>query len=521
MLLRAGLVSLALLLLSRVLGVLRESAVAAGFGTSAQADWVVLLISLPDLLTGVVVGGALSYVLVPFWAQHPSAASIAASQARVMRALLAAAAVMGLVLALAHGAAAKLFAPGAHAVAAFDGSITIWAAALSLPLALAAALWATRLQHEQDFIGVYGANVVVNVCTIGAIFLVAANVQGTPARGTFSSTVVFWMAFGVLFAVGARLIWLRGRLTRFSTAPAGADAPGLPGARVWLAAALAAGLPLTLPFAARSLASGTGEGALARFGYAWKLVELPQMLLIQLVAMLALPAISRAFASAPGQTGKAPGAAYGWSDEARSAVSLAFALAWTLGCASLAGLAFGYEALFRLLFGWGAMAQADSRSLGQVAALGGLALPALGVIAISSAVLAAQNRLHWSALAHGVALVALLAWGVWVAGPLTDKSLSVMFVLMLLSWLVAAALWLACGAWSHRAWPWASALACVAALAVCFVVGMASSWWFFARPSTVFQLVVAAVAAIGVMASGLAAHAPLRQAVLAKLQRAR
>ncbi|WP_040894015.1 hypothetical protein, partial [Verminephrobacter aporrectodeae] len=71
-------------------------------------------------------------------------------------------------------------------------------------------------------------------------------------------------------------------------APAAAPAP-LPGWRIWTWAALGAGLPLALPFVARTLASGAGEGALASFNYAWKLVELPLVLAVQLVAALAFP----------------------------------------------------------------------------------------------------------------------------------------------------------------------------------------------------------------------------------------
>ena len=59
-------------------------------------------------------------------------------------------------------------------------------------------------------------------------------------------------------------------------------------------AALSAGLPLALPFVARSFASNGGEGALVTFNFAWKLVELPLVLAIQLVATLAFPSITRA-----------------------------------------------------------------------------------------------------------------------------------------------------------------------------------------------------------------------------------
>ena len=48
MLLKAGALSLALLLASRLLGLLRESALAATFGASGLGDVAVLMLTLPD-----------------------------------------------------------------------------------------------------------------------------------------------------------------------------------------------------------------------------------------------------------------------------------------------------------------------------------------------------------------------------------------------------------------------------------------------------------------------------------------
>ena len=92
MFLRAGLVSLALLLASRLLGLLRESVQAAALGAGAAADVAVLMLTLPDLLTGILASGALAYVLLPLWARQTVAAQDA-SQRRVARALLAAGAI--------------------------------------------------------------------------------------------------------------------------------------------------------------------------------------------------------------------------------------------------------------------------------------------------------------------------------------------------------------------------------------------------------------------------------------------
>src|SRR3954469_22138479 len=63
MFLKAGALSLAFLLASRVLGLVRESAQAAAFGASGMGDVAVLMLTLPDWLAGVVASGGLAYVL--------------------------------------------------------------------------------------------------------------------------------------------------------------------------------------------------------------------------------------------------------------------------------------------------------------------------------------------------------------------------------------------------------------------------------------------------------------------------
>jgi hypothetical protein len=65
MYLRAGVISLGLLLASRVLGLLRESVQAATFGTTGLADLVVMMLTLPDLASAILAAGALSYALLP------------------------------------------------------------------------------------------------------------------------------------------------------------------------------------------------------------------------------------------------------------------------------------------------------------------------------------------------------------------------------------------------------------------------------------------------------------------------
>ena len=398
MFLRAGVLSLALLLASRVLGLVRESAQAAAFGASAMGDVAVLMLTLPDWLAGVLASGALAYVLLPAWAREERA-RIAASQRRVAHALLAGGIVLALLLALARGPVLGWLAAGLpEGVRGAAGLGLAWSAA-AIPLALLSALWVTRLQHERDFVGMYSANLVVNVLLIAALV-----VAGVAFDTALSDVIV--LGAGLMLAMAARLAWLHGRQRPFRAAAAPADEPALPRAPVWAWAAAAAGLPLALPFAARSLASQEAEGALATFNYAWKLVELPLVLAIQLVGMLALGPISRALRGA--------------SSPQESALPLrrGFALAWTLACACVAGLLLASPAIAQLLFGWGRMQPEALADVARWGRLGAWSLLPQAVVAIALAALAAQDRLRVAVLAHALALLVLLLAGAREGGAL-------------------------------------------------------------------------------------------------------
>ena len=173
MFLKAGALSLALLLASRLLGLVRESAQAAAFGTSGVADVVVLMLTLPDWLVGVMASGGLAYALLPAWALQtpaaegrqpapggPCAAGRRCSAGRGARSLL-------------RQQAAGWLALGPVRATGCPWRAARWCGARwRCPLALLASLWSTRLQHDSDFVGMYGANLVVNVTLILALVVV-------------------------------------------------------------------------------------------------------------------------------------------------------------------------------------------------------------------------------------------------------------------------------------------------------------------------------------------------------------
>ena len=201
-------------MMSRVLGLVRESVQAAAFGTTALADVVVTLMTLPDLASSVLAGGALSYALLPWWARQVPH-ELARSQRRAAIVFLCVGAVLALWIALVPALWAHWLAPGVGTGLqdALDAALR-WSA-LAVPLSLLSFVWYTRLQHERDVVGMYGMNVVHTAVVIAALLVV-----GHSQRGDALNTVG-WLGVGLLLAFGLRSVFLQWRLRRSAAGASG------------------------------------------------------------------------------------------------------------------------------------------------------------------------------------------------------------------------------------------------------------------------------------------------------------
>ena len=266
----------------------------------------------------------------------------------------------------------------------------------------------------------------------------------------------------------------------------------LPALSIWAWAALSSGLLLLLPLVARSLASQGGEGALANFNYAWKLVELPLVLAIQLVASLAFPAVTRTEAGSPARA---------------QALQVAFLLAWALACAAIAVVGGFSLPLATLLFGWGRMDAAHLDVIARWSAIGIWSLLPQALVAVLMTVMAASQRMHLAAWAYAAGAMTLVMAGIM---GLADGA-AVMWVLNVVLVAVAAVMLAAGGGQLMNALPWPAMLA---PLAACVVVVVASRVWpgviTFGLP---VSAALAGLLAALVLASALACS-PLLRALL-------
>ncbi|MFK8253604.1 murein biosynthesis integral membrane protein MurJ [Ancylobacter terrae] len=428
----------AITLASRLLGVARDAAVAALFGTGAVADASVAGLALPQLARRLLGEGAVNGAVVPPVRAAEAQAGEAAARA------LAGSALVALVLAAALLALlAALFMPGVVALVApgfdMDGSRAEGAsfigrlAIVCLPL-MAAAGVLSALANASGRVALPAASPLVG--NVAVLAVLGGLLLALHAGGAGDRAALVWLGLatiaGALGQLGVALLAVRG----------GRLSPGLTSPRRWRAALAPASLRAALPILgatapallttalpqlrfiiAGAAASGVVGGVAALF-YAGRLIELPLGLVGASAGAVLLPALA---GEARGERDASGGAGARGIEAA-----LALTLPAACGLALLAGPVVGV--LFRRgAFDAGA---AEATTLALVTLAAGVPLQA------AEKILAAIAFAHGHArLATRAALLALLAGGITgfatvgslgIAGPALGLVLSSLIGLTIL-----------------------------------------------------------------------------------------
>jgi putative peptidoglycan lipid II flippase len=267
------------LLAGRLTGLLRELGLATVFGISPQADLAVLLLTLPDLLVNLLISGGISAALVPrFSTLQDDEALVLFRQFSLAILAIFGVAAGGLIL--YPQVVFHLLAPGVNAESI--GTHGLVAVAVALPLSGVAGVTGAYLNSRQRFMLVGCGTLFFNVGVLIALFLCRHHTQP-----------LSWLAFGIL--AGAALRWVTQMMmipSRVWYAPATKRVVDHALLRAFMFATLAAAMSLLAPVVIRAMASTLGEGAVASFNYAQKLVELPVTILLTSIGTVALSRMS-------------------------------------------------------------------------------------------------------------------------------------------------------------------------------------------------------------------------------------
>lgn len=279
------------MVLGRLTGLFRVLGLATVLGVSHANDLAILVISVPDILNAMLIGGAMAAVLVP--EMHRRAQDISEQNANqlIVQTFFAVAGISGLmalVLVMCSTWFTQILASGFTPAEISQASRLIVIVLLSFPISAVTAVTSAALQgHHKPTIPAYG-NLFFNLILIAAIFIWVTPEQITILAWAVVVAVCFRLITQLIscFAIGA----FRGgfhALFRFATLNRGLMLK-------YLQALTAIGLVVAFPVVSRSFASAY-EGGISLFEYAQKLVELPRGLLGAVLTMVIFPRLSRIF----------------------------------------------------------------------------------------------------------------------------------------------------------------------------------------------------------------------------------
>ena len=282
---RAATLVMALFIVSRVLGLVRQMVIGALFGTSGALDAYLAAARIPEMVFMVVAGGSLGSAFIPAFTDHLAKGDRAGAwqmaSAVVNLALIILAATAGLMVVFAPTLVRTVIAPG------FDRSQQAFTVSMLRLMLISPIIFGVSgivmgaLNAHQHFLLPALAPSVYNLSIIGGGVLLGPRigVMGLAVGAVVGSGLHLMVQVPGLLRHGAHYVPILGL-----------DSPGVREVGRLMAPRMLGTAITQLNFIVNnSLASGLGEGAVSAINYAWLLLMLPQGVLAQAVGTAAFP----------------------------------------------------------------------------------------------------------------------------------------------------------------------------------------------------------------------------------------
>ena len=402
------------LLLGRVSGFVREAVVAGTYGVSAEADVLVLMLTVPDILVSILMGGALGAVLIPRFTQDPGSA-----RALLYQCML----VLGLVFVLIASLLfvfmeefLALLAPGFDPLRlAKSANAVAWVIWL-VPLTVLSGATTAYLQAHNRF-GIAAMGTLIINCTI-----IPGLLLSTDAPKPLFIVALSVLVGGVLRLISQVLpISIRWR-------PLGALKPVLTNRKLayqYLQAMMSGSMLILFPVVARAFASFEDEGSVAVLNYALRLVEFPLLLAVTFLATVLFPTLSGTFSRDTAQ--------HQFLIVTGVRLTLVLSL---LSMLLLVALSLDYTTL---VYGYGEMSDDDLTVVASIVAIGLFSLPLQGFAVYMTTVFNSRGDTRTPVYVNATGLMVFCALG--YAG-LVDLKLESILIAMIVGYSVICAIFL-------------------------------------------------------------------------------
>lgn len=389
---RAGLLVAIAIILGRLSGLVREILLARTFGKTEAADWAILLLSIPDLIVNLLLGGAIAAVLMPEWVRRNELAGKLLYQKSLITIALCFGGLIVCLWLFRHHVYSML-APGLGVALEWQGSKGFFLVLLSVPLTALAGVTTAYANFKGRFFLPAMGTFVLNLAIIIGILL--SRYANEPlvilSASILAGAVIRWSMQLVDLHFGSKISaqvtpqedghWksteTRILLTRYFQALA------------------SAGLLILLPVIGRAYASEFGIGQMALFSYAQKVPDLPIGILSTVLASTLLPKLSQLFAT---QTA---------SKDAIVAFESTMKLTIAISMAIIIPAIFYASPIMHLLYGSRTFQEADLMIMSNLMAIGLIALPLQGMIVIYTCAYSAMRDYISPLIANVLAILAL------------------------------------------------------------------------------------------------------------------
>lgn len=371
------------LFLGRLSGFIREAFLAATYGASPEADVIVQMLTIPDLLVSILMGGAMGAMLVPEFTQHAKQASKLLYQSCLFFCVVFSALALGLYW--SSDVLVSLLAPGFTEYQMKKTSLALGWVVWLIPLTVLSGA-VTAFLHAQNKFGVAAmGTLIINGAIIVGLILVSQDYGG-----------LFLVAIFVLIGGALRLLSQVSQI-QLSWNP-------ISSLKNWklkkqllvrYSQAMLSGSALLLfPVVARALASYEEEGSVALFNYASRLIEFPLAIGVTFLTVVLFPRLAQSFSG----------------DLAQHRQLVRFGVQITIGLSLVAAttLILLNDSYAKFVYGHGNMEQSNIEVVAGLVVVGLLALPLQGVSSFLTSVFNARNDTKMPLLLNAAGLIFFL-----------------------------------------------------------------------------------------------------------------